>query len=83
MDSVQDLINNFNRPYQRAVAINCEHIGDDNDYSCFLSNVVEKLLPVDAEMAYRLFKTDPFLTVDLSFEQFKAYFNKRICSNKL
>lgn len=42
----------FNRPHKTIVAIDCRHIGDDNDYSCFLSDGHKA-------MAYKLALTDP------------------------
>lgn len=69
----REMINEFNKPYQSAVAINCCHIGDDNDYSCFLSRVCFELFVADKnKTAYDLFLTDPLLFPAPSFSEFIA-----------
>jgi len=71
MTSTRERIKAFNRPYQTAVAINCEFIGDDNDYSCFLAKVVYKLWKAgEYELAFKLQRTDPLLTKILLNEEF-------------
>jgi hypothetical protein len=40
---VRKSIAEYNKPGKPTVAINTLHIGDDNDYSCFLSGVVFEL----------------------------------------
>lgn len=52
----------FNKPYKTAVAIDCAHIGDDNDYSCFLSNAIYELWKAGKkDIALTLANTDPML----------------------
>lgn len=70
----QDLINGFNKPYQTAVAVDASHIGDDNDYSCFLSDVVYTLWAAgNVEMAYKLYKTDPLGSPEATKESWLEY----------
>jgi len=71
MKSIRELIKSFNKPYQRAVAINTQFIGDDNDYSCFLSKAVAALWQAGHEqLAFRLQQTDPLLLEILTYERF-------------
>lgn len=66
------LAESFNKPYQTAVAIITEHIGDDNDYSCFLNGVLKELYKAGkVEMAYKLALTDTMSLEGLTLEQFK------------
>ena len=66
------MISKFNKPYQSAVAINCDHIGDDNDYSCFLYRVIRELYKAGKkEMAYKLALTDSMMDNSLTFEEFE------------
>lgn len=70
--ATQKAISQFNEPYKPAVAINCVQIGDDNDYSCFLSTVIYALMDAGKkEMALRLANTDPMRDVSspLTMEQ--------------
>jgi len=70
--TTQKMIAEFNKPYQTAVAINCDHIGDDNDYSCFLYRVIRELYKSGKkEMAYKLALTDPMLCGTISFGEFE------------
>jgi len=69
--TTEQLIQSFNKPHQCAVAINTEHIGDDNDYSCFLFDVIMKVFPTDEKMAFKLYKTDPMQISNIDFETFK------------
>ncbi len=70
--TTQEMISNFNKPYQSAVAINCDHIGDDNDYSCFLYRVIRELYKAGKkEMAYKLALTDSMIDNSLTFEEFE------------
>lgn len=65
-------ISKFNEPYKPAVAINCIGIGDDNDYSIFLSSVIYALMDAGKkEMALTLANTDPMRDVSspLTMEQ--------------
>jgi hypothetical protein len=73
-DKTKQLISGFNKPYQYAVAINTEHIGDDNDYSCFLLDAIMKLFPVDPQMAFKLYRTDSMaLTDNMTLDTFKTH----------
>ena len=75
----KELIKSFNKPYQRAVAINTEHIGDDNDYSCFLFDAIMKLYPIDAKMAFKLYRTDSMaISEDMTFDIFKGHMQDAI-----
>jgi hypothetical protein len=77
------LILEFNRPYRCAVAVNCSHIGDDNDYSCFLFNCCFELWNAGKkEMAYRLFLTDPMLFPALDMNEFEQRMNDHVKFNK-
>ena len=77
--NVKKEVRDFNRPYKYAVAINCSHLGDDNDYSCFLSNVIEKLYTVDRMMAWKLFRTDSMcVDNDISFDDFCRHVEESI-----
>lgn len=52
----------YNRPHKTTVAIDCRHIGDDNDYSCFLADCIYKLwLYGEKKTALKLANTDPML----------------------
>ena len=71
-------VKEFNRPNKYAVAINCSHIGDDNDYSCFLSDVISKLYSVDKKLAWKLFRTDSMvIDNDISFDDFCKHVEER------
>lgn len=77
----QEKINSFNKPWQTAVAINCAHIGDDNDYSCHLSSLIKKMIKAGlSQEAYTLWLTDPLLSreggVTPSYEQFQHHFKE-------
>lgn len=62
----------FNEPYKQAVAINCYHIGDDNDYSCFLTGCTFALWKAgEKDKAYRLATTDPLGPDELAMEDFE------------
>lgn len=55
-----DEVRSYNEPNKYVVAINCAHIGDDNDYSCVLSNVCVTLFEAGKkDLAYRMYLTDP------------------------
>ena len=70
----KQLIKGFNKPHQHAVAINTEHIGDDNDYSCFLLDVIMKLFPIDSKMAFSLYRTDSMaITEGMTLDTFKEH----------
>lgn len=71
-------IEEFNKPSKYSVAINCLHIGDDNDYSCFLLTVIKKLYPLDPKMAWKLFKTDSMLVDDFPFNSFCEFIEQCI-----
>lgn len=61
-ESTQKIVEDFNKPYKLAVAINASGIGDDNDYSCFLSRCWYQLwLAGQKELALELANTDPLL----------------------
>lgn len=69
----------FNRPHKTTVAIDCRHIGDDNDYSCFLSKAVLQLYKAgNKETSYLLAKTDPMLCEDMNMEDFEAWMQERL-----
>jgi hypothetical protein len=77
------IMNEQNKPYKKAVTINCSHIGDDNDYSCFLYNVITILFKQDTKLAYKMFLTDPMLiNYDMSLEEFTKHMNDRIERDK-
>ena len=62
----------FNQPYKTTVAIDCRHIGDDNDYSCFLSDILLLLYKAGhKEQAYKLSLTDPMLCNEDTMQQFE------------
>jgi len=65
----------FNEPKKYVVAINCAHIGDDNDYSCVLSDAVEKLYIVgEKELAHRMILTDTMIVREY-YEDFATFCN--------
>ena len=72
-------IEQFNRPNKRAVAINCDHIGDDNDYSCFLSSVIVNLYKAGhKQQALDLMNTDSMLTEKQDMTGLEAFVSKRL-----
>lgn len=76
-EAVKKLIAQFNKPHQCAVAVNTLHIGDDNDYSCWLSSVVYALYTSGHEQkAFELFQTDP-MNYEPSKENFDAAMERR------
>lgn len=69
----------FNKPYKTTVAIDCRHIGDDNDYSCFLSTAVLQLYKAgNKETAYLLAKTDPMLCNDMDMQYFEVWMQEKL-----
>lgn len=65
-------IKNFNKPYKNIVAIDCRHIGDDNDYSCFLNGAVYELwLSGYKDRALQLYNTDPMSIKSHTKESFE------------
>lgn len=74
VQKVQQEVREFNNPHQPAVAINCAHIGDDNDFSCTISRVVKALfIAGEIDLAYTMYLTDPLLhrpTGNISKETF-------------
>jgi hypothetical protein len=55
------------------IKINTGHIGDDNDYSCFLSGIIYKLwLGGHIEEAFRLLNTDTMVVRQLGIVEFMA-----------
>lgn len=69
------IIAEFNKPYQTAVAINCDHIGDDNDYSCTLFIVVRKLWAAgEKELAVTMANTDSMRLEPVTVESFEIEF---------
>ena len=63
------MMQEFNQPYKTAVAINCSDIGDDNDYSCFLSGCIYELWKAGKpEMALTLANTDPMMSTPWTTE---------------
>ena len=76
---IKKMIDNYNRPHKETVAIYTEHIGDDNDYSCFLLDVIMKLYPVDPLMAWKLYRTDPMvIDNDISYSDFQNNIERTI-----
>ncbi len=70
---------NFNKPYQTTVAIDTRHIGDENDYSCFLSKAVLELYKAgNKETAYTLALTDPMLCETMNMEEFELWMADRL-----
>ncbi len=66
----KNLISQFNKPHQCAVAVNATHIGDDNDYSCFLFRAWFALwLSGNKELALELANTDPMLNNQFTMEE--------------
>lgn len=69
--AAREAMGEFNAPNKLVVAINCVHIGDDNDYSCFLSECVYKLFKAgEFETALKLANTDPMLAKKYSAQEF-------------
>lgn len=56
------MMSDFNRPHKPSVAVDTSHIGDDNDFSCFLSGIVVKLYKAGhIEDALKLANIDPMI----------------------
>lgn len=71
------IISEFNKPYQPAVAINCDHIGDDNDYSCVLFIVCRKLWAAGEKgLAVMMANTDSMRTVPVTVDEFEIEFQE-------
>jgi hypothetical protein len=69
------IIAEFNKPYKTAVAINCDHIGDDNDYSCVLFVVARKLWAAgEKQLAVTMANTDSMRLEPVTVESFEIEF---------
>lgn len=68
-----------NEPYKEAVCVNNAGYGDDNDYSCFIGEVVRELFKtMRYEMAWRLYLTDPMTMEYIEYENFKIMMAEQV-----
>ena len=71
------IISEFNQPYKTVVAIDCSEIGDDNDYSCLLFEVVRELWAAGKkELAVKMANTDSMRSEKCTVESFEVEYNE-------
>jgi hypothetical protein len=79
----QKQCNSYNKPYAKTVAIVTSHIGDDNDYSCYLQQAIFALMEAGkTDIALKLANTDSMLVAPRTKESLLEWHQREIRLNE-